>query len=309
MSMETSVEQLCIAAIRRDGGTQPRAQLDVNIAAEYAEAMQTGAQFPPVVVFYDGTDHWLADGFHRAAAAESVHGTDAVIAAEVHQGTRRDALLYSTGANATHGVRRTNHDKRRAVMTLLRDAEWATWSDREIARQCAVIAPSVSKLRDDLALTVNHLQSPLRRGADGRTINTTNIGSKPRLHWTLAPANDDTDDTTDGDTDDAEQAQSATAASATAPNLDDIEGAFRAEVGCAREIRASRSTLRIAVDSLRRARETYPPAAPEIAAVLDGLKTVMATLKKIEDELPGVSCESRVAAEDIPVQLRASETS
>ena len=32
----------------------------------------------------------------------------------------------------------TNADKRRAVETLLNDAEWATWSDREIARQCGV---------------------------------------------------------------------------------------------------------------------------------------------------------------------------
>ena len=35
----------------------------------------------------------------------------------VREGTRRDALRYSVSATASHGYRRTNHDKRRAVDT------------------------------------------------------------------------------------------------------------------------------------------------------------------------------------------------
>jgi hypothetical protein len=48
---------------------------------------------------------------------------------------------------------RTNADKRRAVMALLNDAEWAKWSDREIARRCAVGAPLVGRLRPDVTVT------------------------------------------------------------------------------------------------------------------------------------------------------------
>ena len=35
-----------------------------------------------------------------------------------------------------HGLRRSNADKRRAVLTLLNNEEWAKWSAREIAKAC-----------------------------------------------------------------------------------------------------------------------------------------------------------------------------
>jgi hypothetical protein len=145
---------LAIDKLRRDGGTQPRAAISEAVIADYAEAMQGGADFPPVVVFYDGTDHWLADGFHRAEA--SLRSGRSQVEADIRQGTRRDAILFSVGANAEHGQRRTNADKRRAVETLLRDEEWSRWADREIARRAAVTTPFVSKVRAELS--VNRLQ-------------------------------------------------------------------------------------------------------------------------------------------------------
>lgn len=136
---------LSLDAIRTDGGTQPRGALDADHVARLVESLAAGAALPPVVVFYDGADHWLADGFHRVSAHRAAGALE--IAAEVRQGTRRDAVLYSVGANATHGLPRSNADKRRAVETLLRDEEWARWSDREIARRAGVSQPFVSSLR------------------------------------------------------------------------------------------------------------------------------------------------------------------
>ena len=118
--------------IRLDGGTQCRADSTEAMAEEYAEAMKEGAVFPAVTVFRDGADYWLADGFTRVEAARRV-GL-ARISAEVREGTRRDAVLYAVGANATHGMRRTNADKRAAIARLLDDPEWSRWSDREIGR-------------------------------------------------------------------------------------------------------------------------------------------------------------------------------
>lgn len=137
---------LPLAAIRLDDACQPRAVTDLNLAGEYAQAMLQGAQFPPVVAFGDGSDgYWLADGYHRWHAA-SIAGLE-TIDCDVRPGGRREAILHSVGANAEHGWRRSNEDKRRAVQTLLADPEWAAWSDREIARRCGVDGKTVAGLR------------------------------------------------------------------------------------------------------------------------------------------------------------------
>ena len=115
-------QRLNVDSVRLDGGTQPRAMLDGAVIAEYAEAMEDGKQFPPVTVFYDGSSYWLADGFHRVNAALQIGR--GYVEAQIITGTQRDAVLYSVGANAAHGLRRSNADKRRAVERLLRDDVW-----------------------------------------------------------------------------------------------------------------------------------------------------------------------------------------
>lgn len=132
--------------IRTDGGTQPRMLIDVSVVEDYADQIAEGREFPPVVVFFDGSEYWLADGFHRYHAQADVLGM-ATIKADVRDGSQRDAILYSCGANAEHGLRRTNADKRRAVMVLLGDDDWAGWSDSEIARRCSVSHTLVSEMR------------------------------------------------------------------------------------------------------------------------------------------------------------------
>lgn len=148
VAAEKSITALSLNEIATDGGTQSRLKLNHVTIEDYAEAMQAGVEFPPITVFYDGKIYWLADGFHRVAAARKAFVED--IACEVRQGTRRDAVLYSVGANAAHGLPRSREDKKCAVMTLLHDEEWSKWSDREIARQCHVDHKYVGKLRKEV---------------------------------------------------------------------------------------------------------------------------------------------------------------
>jgi hypothetical protein len=139
--------RVAIDRIRTDGGTQTRAELNLEHVNELADALRSGTALPAVIVFYDGTDHWLADGFHRHAAAIAAVLGD--IDADVRQGTRRDAVLFSVGANASHGLKRSNADKRRAVETLLRDPEWCQWSDRVVAKACGVVHEFVRRIRKE----------------------------------------------------------------------------------------------------------------------------------------------------------------
>jgi len=161
-----------------DGGTQPRVEIDEDLVAEYADEMRDGDTFPPVILFNDGAKYWLADGFHRYHASKKVGYLE--IEADVKNGTKRDAVLYSVSANGKHGKRRTNPDKRKAVKTLLEDEEWSQWSDREIARKCEVSNPFVSKLRKSL-LTVNSENDSRiytdKHGNESK-MNTSNIGNR-----------------------------------------------------------------------------------------------------------------------------------
>lgn len=176
---------LPLSSIRTDGGTQPRGHIDELVVARYVEDLEAGAEFPPIVAFFDGTDYWLADGFHRWRA----HGTAKreTILADIRQGTQRDAVLFSVGANATHGYPRTNADKRRAVLKLLHDSEWSRFPDREIARLCAVSNRMVSNVRNEIkpAPSVNGSQieretsRTVTRGGSTFDMNVGRIGSNP----------------------------------------------------------------------------------------------------------------------------------
>lgn len=169
-----------LSRIRSDGGTQSRATINEETVSEYAEAMaDPKTVFPPVIVYYDGKDYWLADGFHRVAAWARIGREE--VPADVRQGDRRAAVLQSCAANAAHGLRRTNADKRRAVMTLLEDDEWSKWSSREIARRCGVSDMFVGKIKGELS--ANGLQigetRTVERGGTVYQQSTANIGAKP----------------------------------------------------------------------------------------------------------------------------------
>lgn len=186
-----------VKAIINEGGTQMRAGLDLNTVAEYTEALTNGAQFPPIILFHDGESYWLADGFHRFAAWKRAFGMPGApseysrpeIAAEVRAGNRRDAILFAAGANAQHGLRRTNADKRRSVEVLLRDQEWAAWSDGEISRRCMVSDRFVASLRKELSPNASEIAvRTVNRAGQTYQQNTANIGASLPAARPLPPA-------------------------------------------------------------------------------------------------------------------------
>jgi hypothetical protein len=175
-SLDTSAPSpqvtLPLADLRIDPELQCRANgLSKATVREYSEAMKAGAVFPAVVAFRDSKGvNWLADGFHRTASAELAGLTE--IAADVREGSRRDALLFAAGANASHGLKRSQADRRASVAKLLAEPSWAKRADNWLAKHAAVSPHLVAKVRSTLQI---QSEGP-RETADGRVMNTRKIG-------------------------------------------------------------------------------------------------------------------------------------
>lgn len=130
-------------------GLQMRAGLSRATVAEYVEEMKSHVAFPPLRVIKDETSLFLVDWFHRLAAMKRLGYKTATC--EVSEGTFADALRAALGANAAHGLRRTNADKRHAL-----ESAWANRSllfggeptHNQLAEACAVSRSSARRFRE-----------------------------------------------------------------------------------------------------------------------------------------------------------------
>ena len=138
-------ELIEISSITIDPNLQTRFSLNASAVADYQAAIEAAQPMPGVTIFYDGKRSYLADGFHRLQAYKQA-GRDH-IPANIHQGSQRDAFIYAISANATHGLRRSPEDKRRAVQMALDDLELNELSDRELAKVCGVSHTYVANVR------------------------------------------------------------------------------------------------------------------------------------------------------------------
>ena len=172
--------ELPVAQLTFDSDVQCRESIQMGVVAEYKESLASGVTFPPLVVFFDGKTNWVADGFHRGHAYRET-GT-VTCPCDVRQGTKRDAILYACGANASHGLKRTDKDKRRAVLTLLKDSEWSKWANTEIARRSGVSEGTVRNIKQELSSQITKIEptqdEPRKAIRNGKEyeINTSNIG-------------------------------------------------------------------------------------------------------------------------------------
>ena len=142
---------------------QPREEIDTRTVDEYRERMEAGDTFPPVTVFAGGGTLYLADGWHRYFAARAA-GHES-IKAEVREGGKAAAQWHALGANKTHGLRRSNADKERAVKIALQKRP--DLSDRAIADHVGVHHATVAKHRSELENEGAVDKSATRTGKDG----------------------------------------------------------------------------------------------------------------------------------------------
>lgn len=129
-----------------DRALQCRQQMNQATVDEYTAVLQeTPNGMPPLrVVDVLGT-LYVVDGWHRLLAHRA--RGHRLIACLVEPGDRRDALAAAVAANTVHGLPRTNEDKRRAIEVLLMDAEWCTFSSRELAKMAGVSHTQINQYR------------------------------------------------------------------------------------------------------------------------------------------------------------------
>jgi uncharacterized ParB-like nuclease family protein len=150
--------RLPLASIVADATVQMRAQISDATVTEYAQRMAVAqvssdsVQFPPVVVFNDGSHYYLADGFHRLYAVRRNGWRD--IEAAVFTGTKLDAIWYAIGSNKHKGsLPRTDADDFHAAkMALL---HWSHLSNQAIAAHIGCREYLVSYVRSQMNADTN----------------------------------------------------------------------------------------------------------------------------------------------------------
>lgn len=140
-------KKLKLSVIRTDGGIQVR-KVNKDLVQQYAELMKDGTEFPAIIVFYDGSKYWLADGFHRYHARK----TNGEIEVEciVKEGTQREAFLFACGANGEHGLPMSIKEIKEIIVRMLKDEEWGKWSDEKIASIVKCSRSTVFRIRKKL---------------------------------------------------------------------------------------------------------------------------------------------------------------
>jgi hypothetical protein len=166
--------KLKLSQIVIDKGTQTREAIDQKTVTEYAEVIMNKDTLPPLVVFYDGINYYLADGFHRYFAYKQTVTPDVEV--EVINGTLRNAQEYALGTNDKHGLKRTNGDKRNAVLIALNDLEWSLLTNREIGKLCRVSHTFVNAIKEKL-----EADKPAKKEKKPKDVSQKNRPAEPEV--------------------------------------------------------------------------------------------------------------------------------
>ena len=110
-------KRIPIHDILRDDTLQVRARVDTATIRRYSDAMQAGAEFPPVTVAHINGSLYLVDGWHRVAAA--LANNQYLIWADVSEMTFDEARWYAAKANIEHGLQLKSKELREVFRAFI----------------------------------------------------------------------------------------------------------------------------------------------------------------------------------------------
>ncbi|MDE0316640.1 MAG: hypothetical protein OXM61_17275 [Candidatus Poribacteria bacterium] len=149
-------EEHQIIAVVIDHSINTLPQLNEDIVEEYRQAIrdygeddwqEEWLEFPKITA-----DKHLWSGFHTIEAVKREFGEQYRVEFEVEGKTRDDALLLATKENGKRGRRRTNEEKRIAVLRWLTHKKGKIWANSHIATQCNVSAQLVGEIVKNLTI-------------------------------------------------------------------------------------------------------------------------------------------------------------
>ena len=157
--------ELPLADITLDVDLQPRVKIDKRLVEDYVYAIADGNTLPPVTVVRVGEKNWLADGYHRFHAFDTLQLP--TIPADVRDGNALDAVLISLRANAEHGKRRQAGDYRKAF-DIARSFNLVSATDSDDGGDLPALFPADGEEADHASCASRNGRNGTRRSAPRR---------------------------------------------------------------------------------------------------------------------------------------------
>lgn len=170
-----NTKPLAFDLIRIDAGTQSRIAIHEDTVEDYAEVIRNTPPgewpFPPLDVFHDGSEYFMASGFHRMLGAK--RGGRESAPCVIHKGTAQDARIFGMTANDINGLRMSRADKRACVEWLLDNG--GKMSRKDIADKAGVSIRTVDSIIADRKPKLQIAVSPPQKDANAAP-DTPNSG-------------------------------------------------------------------------------------------------------------------------------------
>lgn len=152
------MRKMKVAELVFDFNLYPRQQIDSQHVTYLAEAVDSGASMPPLVI--EKSSKRIVDGFHRAKAYLRLFGTDAEC--EVVEKTYRndkELFLDAMRFNAAHGRTLTRYDRVHCILL----AEKLGIDANAVAGTLNLRADRLAELRTDRTAVVGNVTVALKR--------------------------------------------------------------------------------------------------------------------------------------------------
>jgi len=272
----------------------------------YMDLIQAGTSLPPVTVFHDGKQYWLADGRHRLEATRRLGYPD--IQADIRSGSERDAMLYAFTANLSHGLPASHADRKKIAQTLLEDADWRSWSDRKIAEISGLTHPTVGKIREALVkfTTLGSSETEVSEQPSAQPTIPASVNPPKVTSESAEPQYDPVEDQLQGLSDLVAELATENETLKEQIALGNMQIPENEKLDIATQLKELRTALNLAkqeVESLRTSRDMFMMRSHEMHQQLKKMQHVLKKKDQTIASLQAVLAETEEALEQIKVEL------